>query len=1076
MAEITVSEGQVTTYQGDEETLVMRIYCDQTFTASGGEAVVRGAVGSNDWFKEVACTVDADGIVTHEPFTIESTEDGTPDSSHYAFALYTNAGEQVGSAVYRDIAVPATPTTTTLGVLAGYSNTCPASVLDRFYTAISASAITTLITNLVAALTKATTVIYGIGKLNHAAVSADDPIFVGDNHPQWRAGRETVYLEAHGHSQAGCAAAIAAIGSTPTRLRVTDPVAITANTTFHANTIVEIEGNGAFSGASGSHTLTLTLDPATDDSKAIFSGSMNVVVRGSRLKFGWFATAGATDHTWAWTQARASLAAAGGADLLFNKGDWYINEADIPSNCALWGSGVGNIDGVGGTVLRPQSLTATHVVGVSGAHRNVQLHNLTIDRKTSTTARSFWVRGTGPDSGFSIYCTGTTFRSGTSASTVPIVEFDSLGSAWETMPNTFVNCAIYPIGAQLGFKCDTPNTNFTWISPQFWAGAGGTCLELASVGWFKAINSDWRRIGGSYTADTYALNRNVTGSITNGTNTITLTSGSFVENDIGQLMIRLGSVDGRIIELVSATEAKLSANATATITAQTVAINYYEPNTSLAYACIKSTGSFNAIDIDNGADEGFQWFLHVANDTLFGAISVRRANIGSRFYLGGARTVIVEDCNIGSQAFDDASGKTSHIFTRNMVSNTSSIAAYGGNSCNLTRPRNWGVHAGSSVIHDEQDIWTGAPAFAHGPRAWDRRGHPMHIILPTGSEVAAFGLGSQDEDVLTQMRIGRFNPYTEGLDYYYDQGRQGGNVAHGAGSGPGRWRHHGNQEERYRGFDINSDVRMSTMNLAEESITVSSTPVDLQSLTRAHTLRMTCTGTKVIRSLTSMAYDGGFRHGEHKRLVNVGAGIFVLNHEDPAADPPIEDPTDGLGAEVFRFLSPTGKDVYLYPGDSVWVYRDDTSERWRIIPHWMPMWAYLDTTVTYNAVTALANTALAINVPAGRVHLKAWLTGDSAVKALNVDFGGTAVFSSFLGSWSGRRITSLANALQARVTAMGTDFTNAGIDGISYVYEFEGSGIVSAAGTLIVRGAQNVSDASNTTILAGSFLRGEMMN
>jgi hypothetical protein len=141
--------------------------------------------------------------------------------------------------------------------------------------------------------------------------------------------------------------------------------------------------------------------------------------------------------------------------------------------------------------------------------------------------------------------------------------------------------------------------------------------------------------------------------------------------------------------------------------------------------------------------------------------------------------------------------------------------------------------------------------------------------------------------------------------------------------------------------------------------------------------------------------------------------------------------------------------------------------------------SYLAATVTYNNVDVLADTALSVTVAAsGTYEIEAALHSTSAVKGLNVDFGGTATVTNFIGLWSAH--VASGNEADAaryeRVTAAGTDFTVAALDGAASVYRFKGSIEVNAGGTFLLRGAQNAADASNTTILRGSTLKLTKMN
>lgn len=177
MSVITVSAGTLTTYAGDETTLKLRIYCRKTFAPSTGGSIVRGRVGTTQFYKEVNCTASL-GVVSHAGFTIDSTEDGTPATSYYAFALYTDAGLPV-SRIYRRILVPASPTSTTLEALVVHSDETDAIVADTL--TYSRTVIDAMFAALVNMATKMTEVIYGAGKLSVPAIDASIPIVVGDN-------------------------------------------------------------------------------------------------------------------------------------------------------------------------------------------------------------------------------------------------------------------------------------------------------------------------------------------------------------------------------------------------------------------------------------------------------------------------------------------------------------------------------------------------------------------------------------------------------------------------------------------------------------------------------------------------------------------------------------------------------------------------------------------------------------------------------------------------------------------------------------------------------------------------------
>ena len=70
--EVTVKEGIIGTYQGEETSLKMRVYNRRTFTTVENRVVIGSELGSTEFYKEVNSSV-ADNEVTHETFTMDST-------------------------------------------------------------------------------------------------------------------------------------------------------------------------------------------------------------------------------------------------------------------------------------------------------------------------------------------------------------------------------------------------------------------------------------------------------------------------------------------------------------------------------------------------------------------------------------------------------------------------------------------------------------------------------------------------------------------------------------------------------------------------------------------------------------------------------------------------------------------------------------------------------------------------------------------------------------------------------------------------------------------------------------------
>jgi hypothetical protein len=138
--------------------------------------------------------------------------------------------------------------------------------------------------------------------------------------------------------------------------------------------------------------------------------------------------------------------------------------------------------------------------------------------------------------------------------------------------------------------------------------------------------------------------------------------------------------------------------------------------------------------------------------------------------------------------------------------------------------------------------------------------------------------------------------------------------------------------------------------------------------------------------------------------------------------------------------------------------------------------SYLATTVTYNNVDVLANTALSVTVVASGIYkISLEIQSTAVARPLKLDFAGSATIANFIGQWTSMGATDPVNAgAAAPSAAAGTDFV--GSDAAESFTTFNGSVEITNAGTFLLRGSQDTANASNTTILRGSTLTLTKMN
>lgn len=126
-----------------------------------------------------------------------------------------------------------------------------------------------------------------------------------------------------------------------------------------------------------------------------------------------------------------------------------------------------------------------------------------------------------------------------------------------------------------------------------------------------------------------------------------------------------------------------------------------------------------------------------------------------------------------------------------------------------------------------------------------------------------------------------------------------------------------------------------------------------------------------------------------------------------------------------------------------------------------------DSTHAQTNTTLAAVTGLSVTLQAGKTYLvKAVLfTTAGAAGGNKVDLGGgTATVTSFRGL---AQVYGTGAPANTRLTAI---TTSAGATADNTLIVLTARIVVNAAGTLVVRHAQNASDASNSTIFAGSYI------
>lgn len=134
--------------------------------------------------------------------------------------------------------------------------------------------------------------------------------------------------------------------------------------------------------------------------------------------------------------------------------------------------------------------------------------------------------------------------------------------------------------------------------------------------------------------------------------------------------------------------------------------------------------------------------------------------------------------------------------------------------------------------------------------------------------------------------------------------------------------------------------------------------------------------------------------------------------------------------------------------------------------------SYLAATVTFNDDDTLGDTALSVGVAADGIYtIEAVLFTDSATRDIQLDFAGTATVANFIGQYEQRKAEdgAVIALTVARSVSAATAFVGNN-EAFNSIVVFKGTVEITNAGTFLIRAAQAVAHASDTSILRGSYL------
>lgn len=243
-----------TNYSGNRTPVAARLYASASFVTDGGDLVAFSPLGSPNFYKEAAVTV-VDGIITIGAFSnaldndIDSTtRNGIQNGVTYTLVLVDAQGKPVGEnegIVFDNcsqIKVPTTTPTTWQNLVEFSLAPLYHHPFSEYYTADQVD----ILFGSLSTAPDASDVVKGRVKLSRAPVLSTNPIAIGDND-------ERVNDNVLRH--ASLAAAITAIGSTPTILEVSANTNVSTSITVPDNVLL-LQKENALIIESGTGTIT----------------------------------------------------------------------------------------------------------------------------------------------------------------------------------------------------------------------------------------------------------------------------------------------------------------------------------------------------------------------------------------------------------------------------------------------------------------------------------------------------------------------------------------------------------------------------------------------------------------------------------------------------------------------------------------------------------------------------------------------------------------------------------------------------------------------------------------------------
>lgn len=498
MSDLLLSEFQISNTQLPGETAQVWWWYSKFYVDSDGMPVLWDVANPTSWYHITDCTI-LNNVLTVPATTLTTTTDGTPNTSLLTARVIDENGTP-REYLFQNWQIPdaLTPACTFATLQQHNLAVSPVNAISAYLTRQQVEImIQDAITGSGAA--KSTTAIYGVGRLNITAVDVTAPVFTGANSPQITGWASVKAIADY----ANLAAAVSAIGATPSQLLIPGLQTIATGTTIPSTLDVGFTVTGRWSVNSG-QTVAINSHPDLAPGRQRFFGAghtrFGTGAANTGVDLGWWGVSG-DDITLELADAATSVANTSGGHIRIPTGTWINQGIALTSGVTVEGQGHTYDSSPSVTTLSQTANAAAFIV--QDAFRNISFADLRINGTPQSGQIGIQATGSAFDSAFGLNVTNVVFNNLGLG-----VDIASQAGDWQVEDINFWNPQMFNCTVA-GFRINTINSSVNSYGGNVAIPAGGVGFQLDTVGMTNIIGT---KFGGPGTDGTAIA---IAGPITN---------------------------------------------------------------------------------------------------------------------------------------------------------------------------------------------------------------------------------------------------------------------------------------------------------------------------------------------------------------------------------------------------------------------------------------------------------------------------------------------------------------------------------------------------------------------------------